>query len=102
MNSKTFLVILSLCTIACSCESEERKAIDKAVNGDILISGKDTFDIIVDTHTVISSERIPARSAIEEGSPAWINRTNLDSTFKTREHRQIGSIQVYKTARKRK
>jgi hypothetical protein len=85
-----------------SCVTKTGKAIDKAVNGDVIVSGTDTFDIIVDTHTVVSSERLPARNVMEEGSPVWINTTNLDSTFKSRSYIPIGSTQVYKIAKKRK
>ena len=67
-----------------------------------MIIGKDTFDIYVDTHRVVSSERIPPRNVMEEGSPVWLNGTDLDSTFKTASHRPIGSIQVYKIVKKRK
>jgi len=56
----------------------------------------------VDTHTVISSERIIPRNVMEEGSPIWLNRTDLDSTYETRAHIPVGSKQVYKIAKKRK
>jgi hypothetical protein len=102
MKNNIFFTIILLCLLLASCVSETGKAIDKAVNGDVIVSGNDTFDIVVDTHTVISSERLPARNVMEEGSPVWLNTTNLDSTFKTRTYIPIGSTQVYKTAKKRK
>jgi hypothetical protein len=85
-----------------SCVTKTGKAIDKAVDGSILVLGNDTFDVTVDTHTVISSERIPARNIMEEGSPVWLNRTDLDSTYETRSHIRVGSKQVYKIVKKRK
>jgi hypothetical protein len=100
MKNIIFFALTSL--LISSCESREQKIISKAVDGDIMITGKDTFDIIVDTHRVVSSEIIPPRNVMEEGSPVWLNRTDLDSTFKTKSHRPIGSIQVYKIAKKRK
>ncbi len=102
MKNNTFFTAILLCLLATSCVSETGKAIDKAVDGDVIVSGNDTFDISVDTHTVISSERLPARNVMEEGSPVWINTTNLDSTFKSRTYIPIGSTQVYKTAKRRK
>lgn len=100
MKNIIFFAFISL--LIASCESREQKIISKAVDGDIMITGKDTFDIIVDTHRVVSSEIIHPRNVMEEGSPVWLNRTDLDSTFKTKSHRPIGSIQVYKIAKKRK
>ena len=102
MKNKIFFTLLATSILIASCRTGDKKAIEKAVDGDILISGKDTFDITVDTHTVISSERIPPRNVMEEGSPVWLNRTNLDSTYKTRSHIQVGTKQVYKIAKKRK
>jgi hypothetical protein len=101
---KTIKILFSalLIIFLASCESKEQKAISKAADGDVMIIGKDTFDLIVDTHTVVTSERLPARNVMEEGSPVWINTTNLDSTFKSRSHVPIGSTQVYKIAKKRK
>jgi len=84
-----------------SCVTKTGKAIDKAIDGDILISGKDTFDVTVDTHIVISSERIPPRNFMEEVSPVWLNKTNLDSTYETKSHIPVGSKQVYKIAKKK-
>lgn len=100
MKNIIFFTFISL--LIASCESREQRIISKAVDGDVMVAGKDTFDIIVDTHRVVSSERIPARNVMEEGSPVWLNRTDLDSTFKTKSHRPIGSVQVYKIAKKRK
>jgi hypothetical protein len=101
---KTIKILFSalLIIFLASCESKEQKAISKAADGDVMIVGKDTFDIHVDTHRVVTSERIPPRNVMEEGSPVWLNRTDLDSTFKTTTHRPIGSTQVYKIAKKRK
>ena len=101
---KTIKILFStlLIIFLASCESKEQKAISKAADGDVMIVGKDTFDIYVDTHRVVSSERIPPRNVMEEGSPVWLNGTDLDSTFKTASHRPIGSIQVYKIVKKRK
>jgi hypothetical protein len=45
---------------------------------------------------------MPPRNVMEEASPVWLNRTDLDSTFKTKSPRPIGSTQVYKIAKKRK
>ena len=84
-----------------SCVTKTGKAIDKAIDGDILISGKDTFDVTVDTHIVISSERIPPRNVMEEVFPVWLNKTNLDSTYKTKSYIPVGSKQVYKIAKKK-
>ncbi len=102
MKNKIFFTIITLCLIMTSCVSKTGKAIDKAVDGSVIVSGKDTFDISVDTHTVVSSERMPPRNVMEEASPVWLNRTDLDSTFKTKSPRPIGSTQVYKIAKKRK
>jgi hypothetical protein len=102
MKNKIFFILLATSLLISSCRTGDKKAIEKAVDGDMLISGKDTFDITVDTHTVISSERIPPRNVMEEGSPVWLNRTNLDSTYETRSHIQVGTKQVYKIAKKRK
>ena len=102
MKNKIFFTLLATSILITSCRTGDKKAIEKAVDGDILISGKDTFDITVDTHTVISSERIIPRNVMEEGSPIWLNRTDLDSTYETRAHIQVGSKQVYKIAKKRK
>jgi hypothetical protein len=102
MKNKIFFILLATSLLIASCRTGNKKAIEKAVNGSILVSGNDTFDVIVDTHTVINSERIPPRNVMEEGSPVWLNRTNLDSTYETRSHIQVGSKQVYKIAKKRK
>ena len=102
MKNKIFFTAIILCLLMNSCVTKTGKAIDKAVDGDIVILGKDTFDITVDTHTVISSEVIRPRNVMEEGSPVWLNRTNLDSTYKTKSHVPVGSKQVYKIAKKRK
>ena len=102
MKNKIFFTMITVCLLMASCVTKTGKAIDKAVNGDVIVSGIDTFDIIVDTHTVVSSEIMPPRNVTEEGSPVWLNKTDLDSTFKTRSPRPIGSIQVYKIAKKRK
>lgn len=101
---KTIKILFSALIIIflSSCESREQKVISKAVDGDVMVMGKDTFDIFVDTHRIISSERMDPRNVMEEGSPVWLNRTHLDSTFKTNSPRPIGSTQVYKTAKKRK
>ena len=101
---KTIKILFSALVIIllASCGSREQKVISKAVDGDVMVIGKDTFDIFVDTHRVVSSERIPPRNVMEEGSPVWLNLTHLDSTFKTSSPRPIGSTQVYKTAKKRK
>ncbi len=85
-----------------SCTSNERKTMDKAVDGDVMIMGKDTFDVCVDTHTVISSAQMPPGNVMEESSPVWINKTDLDSSFKTRSHIPVGTKQVYKFFKKRK
>ena len=102
MKNQPFLALVILCLAFTSCKSDKPSAIDKAVDGDVIVSGKDTFDISVDTHTVISSVRIPPRNVTEESSPVWLYRTNLDSTFKSRKNIPIGSTQVYKIAKKRK
>lgn len=102
MKNKIFFTIITLCLTMASCVTKTGKSIEKAVNGDILILGKDTFDVTVDTHTVISSKRIPARNIMEEGSQVWLNRTDLDSTYETRSHIPVGSKQVYIIAKKRK
>ena len=102
MKSIKILFPALLIIFLASCESKKQKAISKAADGDVMIIGKDTFDLIVDTHTVVTSERLPARNVMEEGSPVWINTTNLDSTFKSRSHVPIGSTQVYKIVKKRK
>jgi len=102
MKSIKILFPALLIIFLASCESKKQKAISKAADGDVMIIGKDTFDIYVDTHRVVSSERLPARNVMEEGSPVWINTTNLDSTFKSRSHVPIGSTQVYKIVKKRK
>ena len=102
MKSIKILFPALLIIFLASCKSKEQKAISKASDGDVMIIGKDTFDIYVDTHRVVSSERLPARNVMEEGSPVWINTTNLDSTFKSRSHVPIGSTQVYKIVKKRK
>ena len=102
MKSIKILFPALLIIFLSSCESKEQKAISMAADGDVMIIGKDTFDIYVDTHRVVSSERIPPRNVMEEGSPVWLNGTYLDSTFKTASHRHIGSIQVYKIVKKRK
>jgi len=102
MKNKIIFTSITLCLLMTSCVTKTGKAIDKAVNGDILISGKDTFNITVDTHIVISSERIPPRNVMEEVSPIWLNKTNLDSTYETKSHIPVGSKQVYKIAKKRK
>ena len=102
MKNTIFFTVIFLCLLATSCVSETGKAIDKVVDGDVIVSGNDTFDIKVDTHTVISSERLPPRNVMEEASPVWLNTTDLDSTFKSRTYIPIGSTQVYKTAKRRK
>ena len=102
MKNQLFLALSILFLALTSCKSDRQSAIDKAVDGDIIVSGKDTFDITVDTHIVIGSERIPPSSVLEESSPVWLYRTNLDSTFKSRKNIPIGSKQVYKIAKKRK
>ena len=102
MKNKIFFILLATSLLISSCRTGNKNAIEKAVNGDILILGKDTFDVTVDTHTVISSKRIPARNIMEEGSQVWLNRTDLDSTYETRSHIPVGSKQVYKIAKKRK
>ena len=102
MKNKIIFVAISLCLLMAYCVAKTGRSIDKSVDGDIIILGKDTFDIFVDTHRVVSSERIPPRNVMEEGSPVWLNRTHLDSTFKTSSPRPIGSTQVYKIAKKRK
>ena len=102
MKNKIFFTLLVLSLLITSCKTGEQKAIEKAVNGDILVIDKDTFDVIVDTHTVISSERILPRNVMEEGSPVWLNTTDLDSTYETASHIHVGSKQVYKIAKKRK
>jgi hypothetical protein len=102
MKSIKILFPALLIIFLASCESKKQKAISKAADGDVMIIGKDTFDIYVDTHTVVTSERLPARNVMEEGSPVWINTTNLGSTFKSRSHVPIGSTQVYKIVKKRK
>ena len=102
MKNKIFFTLLGLAVLITSCKTGEQKAIEKAVDGDVLVIGKDTFDVVVDTHTVIRSEIIPARNVMEEGSPLWLNTTNLDSTYKTASHVNVGSKQVYKIAKKRK
>ena len=101
MKNKIFFTLLATSILIASCRTGDKKAIEKAVDGDILISGKDTFDITVDTHTVISSERIPPRNFMEEVSPVWLNKTNLDSTYETKSHIPVGSKQVYKIAKKK-
>ena len=102
MKSIKILFPALLIIFLASCKSKEQKAISKASDGDVMIIGKDTFDLIVDTHTVVTSERLPARNVMEEGSPIWLNRTDLDSTYETRSHIPVGSKQVYKIAKKRK
>ena len=101
MKNKIFFTIITLCLTMASCVTKTGKSIEKAVNGDILISGNDTFDVTVDTHIVISSERIQTRNVMEEVSPVWLNKTNLDSTYETKSHIPIGSKQVYKIAKKK-
>lgn len=102
MKNQIFLALVTFCLVFTSCKSDGKMAIDKAVDGDVIVSGEDTFDIIVDTHRVISSERLPARNVLEEGSPVWLNTTDLDSTFKSRSYIPIGSTQIYKIAKRRK
>jgi hypothetical protein len=102
MKNKIFFTLLGLAMLITSCKTGEQKAIEKAVDGDVLVIGKDTFDVVVDTHTVIRSEVIRPRNVMEEGSPVWLNRTNLDSTYETKSHVPVGSKQVYKIAKKRK
>jgi hypothetical protein len=102
MKNKIFFTLLGLSMLIASCKTEEQIAIEKAVDGDVLIIGKDTFDVVVDIHTVIRSEKIPPRNVIEEGSPDWLNTTDLDSTYETDSHIHVGSIQVYIIAKKRK
>ena len=102
MKNKIFFILLATSLLISSCRTGNKNAIEKAVNGDILISVNDTFDVTVDTHIVISSERIQTRNVMEEVSPVWLNKTNLDSTYETKSHIPIGSKQVYKIAKKRK
>lgn len=102
MRNIIFFTTITLCLLLTSCVLKTGKSIDREINEKFIVSGTDTFDITVDTHTVIRSERLPARNVTEEGSPVWINTTNLDSTFKSKSHIQVGSTQVYKIAKKRK
>ena len=102
MKNKIFFTLLGLSMLIASCKTGEQKAIEKAVDGDVLVIEKDTFDVVVDSHIVMSSVKIHSRNVTEYLSPVWTNKTNLDSTFNTRSEMPIGSIQVYKFIKKRK
>ena len=71
-------------------------------NGDVVIRGKDTFDVQIDTHVIVNSVRINPENILQESSPLWLNTTDKDSTFKSKERRDQGSIQVYQILKRRK
>lgn len=100
MKKSKLLLLIIITVLLFSCE--EHNAILNSKDGDVIIIEKDTFDVVVDSHIVMSSVKIHSRNVTEYLSPVWTNKTNLDSTFNTRSEMPIGSIQVYKFIKKRK
>lgn len=93
-----YLYLFALVTlISLSCKS---KSVYKT--GDVVIMNKDTFDVIVDSHRIIEIHKLHPRNVLEEGSPMYLVRTHLDSTYTSQNPGKIGDIQVYQIFTKRK
>ena len=70
-------------------------------NGDIYVSGNDTFDVTVYEAKVTASEKMRPNSVLEEASPRWRNTTDMGQTFTSLSRVAVGSTQVYNILKRR-
>jgi hypothetical protein len=101
MKNKSIYILLFMVVsyVAASCNSEKVNLRE----GDIVINDGDTFDVHIDTHRIVKSIKVYPSNVLQEGSSSvWLNTTDKDSTFRSSENRQIGSIQIYQILKKRK
>lgn len=96
-NAKYLFVSFLIAIASLSCKS---KNVYK--NGDVVVMDNDTFDVVIDTHRIIEVTKVPARNVLEEASPKFLIRTDLDSTYTSPNPRKIGDFQIYQTFIKRK
>lgn len=96
-NLKYFYLLSLIICLSLSCKSKSAYE-----NGDVVVIGKDTFDVSVDTHRIVEVRRIHPRNILEESSPSYLIKTNLDSCYISQDHRKIGDFQIYQILTKRK
>ena len=100
MKTKIFFTALLLPMILCSCLGDSE--ISKAKDGDVLIMNKDTFDVFIDTHFIVSREKLRPQNVLKEASPDYKYTTNKGFTCTSVGNYHIGQRQIYKTLVRRK
>jgi hypothetical protein len=97
---RIFSLVLVTYTIGSCTENNVGK--NGLKEGDIVVKNKDTFDVHIDTHRIVTSIKLRPINALQEASPVWLNTTDKDSTFKSFSSREIGSTQIYQILKRRK